>query len=41
MTKIPLEITFWNYDRTRALADGAVKIDGDDASFHTARIAAM
>jgi len=33
-----LEIAFWNYDRTRALADGTVKIDGVDATFHTARI---
>ncbi len=33
-----LDIAFWNYDRTRALADGAVKIDGVDASFHSARI---
>ena len=38
MSDLKLDIAFWNYDRTRALADGTVKIDGVDASFHTARI---
>lgn len=38
MTDIKLDIAFWNYDRTRPLADGTVKIDGVDATFHTARI---
>src|ERR1700761_7146091 len=38
MSSRQLKIAFWNYDRTRALADGSVKIDGVDASFHTARI---
>ena len=33
-----LDVAFWNYDRTRPLADGTVKIDGVDASFHTAQI---
>ena len=33
-----LEIAFWNYDRTRALMDGRVKIEGVVAQFHTARI---
>ena len=33
-----LDIAFWNYDRTRLLADGTVKIDGVDASFHSGRI---
>src|ERR1700761_7805873 len=33
-----LNIAFWDYDRTRALADGTVKIDGVDASFHSAPI---
>ena len=33
-----LDIAFWDYDRTRALADGTVKIDGVDASFHSAPI---
>jgi len=38
MNDIKLDIAFWNYDRTRPLADGTVKIDGVDATFHTARI---
>ena len=33
-----LDIAFWNYDRTRLLADGTVKIEGIDAAFHSARI---
>jgi hypothetical protein len=33
-----LDIAFWNYDRTRLLADGTVKIEGVDAAFHSARI---
>ena len=38
MNDLKLDIAFWNYDRTRALADGTVKIAGVNASFHTARI---
>ncbi len=38
MNKVKLDIAFWNYDRTRALADGSIKIDGADANFHSARI---
>ncbi len=38
MTPRKLDIAFWNYDRTRLLADGTVKIDGVDAAFHSARI---
>ncbi|WP_458097936.1 hypothetical protein [Roseomonas sp. WA12] len=38
MRVTPLEIAFWNYDRTRALRDGRVKIEGVEARFHTARI---
>jgi 4,5-dihydroxyphthalate decarboxylase len=38
MTATKLDIAFWNYDRTRALADRTVAIDGADASFHSARI---
>ena len=38
MNEVKLNIAFWNYDRTRALADGCVKIDGVDASFHSSRI---
>ena len=33
-----LDIAFWNYDRTRLLADRTVKIDGVDATLHSARI---
>lgn len=33
-----LDIAFWNYDRTRALMDGSVTIEGVDARFYTARI---
>jgi hypothetical protein len=33
-----LDIAFWNYDRTRSLADGSVKIEGADVAFHSARI---
>jgi 4,5-dihydroxyphthalate decarboxylase len=38
MTGMRLDIAFWHYDRTRALADGMVRIEGVDARFHTARI---
>lgn len=38
MTDHKLDIAFWSYDRTRALADGTVRIDGVDARFHSARI---
>ncbi len=38
MGDLKLKFAFWDYDRTRALADGTVKIDGVDASFHSARI---
>ena len=30
MASPKLDIAFWNYDRTRLLADGTVKIDGVD-----------
>lgn len=33
-----LDIAFADYDRTRPLVDGSVRIEGVDASFHTARI---
>jgi hypothetical protein len=33
-----LDLAFWNYDRTRALSDGTVKIDGVEAHFHSGRI---
>lgn len=38
MANLKLDIAFWDYDRTRALADGTVKIDGVDAGFHSAPI---
>jgi hypothetical protein len=38
MTDHKLDIAFWNYDRTRPLVDGTVKIDGVDASYHTSSI---
>ena len=38
MGNTKLDIAFWNYDRTRPLVDGTVKIDGVEATFHTARI---
>jgi hypothetical protein len=33
-----LDIAFWIYDRTRALVDGSVRIEGVDAHFHSGRI---
>ncbi len=33
-----LDVAFWNYDRTRLLADGAVKIEGAETIFHSGRI---
>ena len=36
MSDTKLDIAFWNYDRTRPLTDGSVKIDGVNPSFHTA-----
>ncbi len=38
MTGRKLDIAFWNYDRTRLLSDGTVRIDGAEAAFHSARI---
>ncbi len=38
MSGTKLEIAFWDYDRTRALADSTVTIEGVDATFHSARI---
>ena len=38
MTVRKLDIAFWHYDRTRALAEGAVAIAGVEPSFHSARI---
>lgn len=38
MADMKLDIAFWNYGRTCALADGTVKIEGVDAHFRSARI---
>jgi len=39
MNGIKLDFAFWDYDRTRALADGSVKMDGViDGAFHSAPI---
>lgn len=38
MSDAKLDIAFWNYDRTRALTEGSVKIAGVEASYHSARI---
>ncbi len=38
MAEFKLDIAFWDYDRTRALVDGTVKIDGVESTFHSAPI---
>ena len=38
MSDLKLKIAFMNYDRTRALLDGTIKIDGVDASFSSAEM---
>ena len=38
MADLKLDIAFWNYDRTRALADRTTKIPGIAATYHTAPI---
>jgi 4,5-dihydroxyphthalate decarboxylase len=38
MANLKLDVAFWDYDRTRALAKSTVKIPGADASFHAAPI---
>lgn len=38
MSDRKLDVAFWNYDRTRLLADGTVRIAGAEAAFHSARI---
>ena len=38
MANVKLDIAFWDYDRTRALTEGTVHIDGVDATFHSAPI---
>ena len=38
MSDLKLDIAFWDYDRTRTLADGTVKMPGIEVSFHSAPI---
>ena len=38
MAKQQIDIAFWNYDRTQALANGTVKVEGVETNFHTAKI---
>ena len=38
MANLKLDIAFWDYDRTRALAEGRVTMPGIDATFHSAPI---
>lgn len=38
MPTLKLDIAFWDYDRTCSLADGTVKIEGVDATYHSAPI---
>src|ERR1700726_3170938 len=33
MGKLPLSLACWNYDRTRALMDGRVQVDGVDLTY--------
>ncbi|MEO7405241.1 MAG: ABC transporter substrate-binding protein [Burkholderiales bacterium] len=33
MAKLPITLSCWNYDRTRALADGSVPVDGVDLNY--------
>ncbi|MEA3193855.1 MAG: 4,5-dihydroxyphthalate decarboxylase, partial [Betaproteobacteria bacterium] len=33
MKKIPLTLACWPYDRTRALADGSVRMEGIDLTY--------
>ena len=38
MADTKLDLAFWNYDRTSALANGTVRIKGVDSTFHSAKI---
>ncbi len=38
MSNLKLDIAFWDYDRTRALANGTLKIPNVDTTFHSAPI---
>jgi 4,5-dihydroxyphthalate decarboxylase len=35
MADVKLDIAFWDYDRTRALSDGNIRIAGVDAKYHS------
>ena len=35
MARLPLTFACWDYDRTRALADGSVQVDGVDLNYQT------
>ena len=35
MPPLPLTLACWNYDRTRALADGRIRPDGIDLNYLT------
>lgn len=37
MAQLPVSVCFWNYDRTLALVDGRVAIDGCEATYHIRR----
>lgn len=37
MNKLPLNVAFWDYDRTAALVDGRVRIEGYEANFNLLR----
>ena len=37
MANLPLTLGCWNYDRTRALADGSIRADGIDLTWRSAQ----
>src|SRR3546814_18184563 len=41
MTNLPITVACWDYDRTRPLLDGRVRIAGCAATFHTMPIEEM
>jgi 4,5-dihydroxyphthalate decarboxylase len=38
MSRVPITVATWDYDRVRALADGRVRIEGCDVNFITMRV---
>jgi 4,5-dihydroxyphthalate decarboxylase len=38
MSRLPLSLACWNYDRTQGLADGTVRVDGIDLNVHTLEV---